>query len=72
MKQFFILIFFITSLMAVDYSEMSTQELVAVIGYVKPPNQEKFIKELDSRVYAMTKEQKKKYLNYKKSIKKKR
>ncbi|MEA3289906.1 MAG: DUF1104 domain-containing protein [Campylobacterota bacterium] len=72
MRLFFIIILFVSTLFAVDYSEMSTQELIAIMGYVKPSNQEKFLKELDSRVYSMTKDQKKKYNNYKISIKKKR
>ena len=33
-----------------DYSEMSTQELIAIIGYVKEDNKDSFLKELNSRI----------------------
>ncbi|MDZ7818645.1 MAG: hypothetical protein U5K55_08510 [Aliarcobacter sp.] len=33
-----------------DYSEMSTQELIAIIGYVKDDNKDSFLKELNSRI----------------------
>ena len=41
-----------------DYSEMSTQELIAIIGYVKDENKAQFIKELNSRIPTMTAEEK--------------
>ena len=41
-----------------DYSEMSTQELIAIIGYVKEENKVTFIKELNSRISTMTQEEK--------------
>jgi hypothetical protein len=41
-----------------DYSEMSTQELIAIIGYVKDENKAQFIKELNSRIPTMTQEEK--------------
>ena len=41
-----------------DYSEMSTQELIAIIGYVKEENKAQFIKELNSRIPTMTQEEK--------------
>ena len=44
-----------------DYSEMSTQELIAIIGYVKEENKAKFIKELDLRISTMSKEEKIQY-----------
>ena len=44
-----------------DYSEMSTQELIAVIGYVKDTNKDSFIKELNSRLPNMTEEEKNLY-----------
>lgn len=74
MKKFLILIvtltFFITSLHAEDYSEMSTQELIAIMGYVKKENRFKFQKELKSRVPTMSASEKKKYEeNLKKSKK---
>ena len=41
-----------------DYSEMSTQELIAIIGYVKEENEAQFIKELNSRIPTMTQDEK--------------
>jgi hypothetical protein len=41
-----------------DYSEMSTQELVAIIGYVKVENEDSFMKELNSRIPNMTEDEK--------------
>lgn len=46
---------------AVDYSEMSTQELIAIMGFVAPENQKAFEKELAERVKSMTPEEKKRY-----------
>ncbi len=37
-----------------NYSEMSTQELIAIIGYVKEENKVQFFKELNSRIPKMT------------------
>ena len=50
-----------------DYSEMSTQELIAIIGYVKEENKVKFIKELNSRISTMTQEER---IQYEQNIKK--
>ena len=41
-----------------DYSEMSTQELIAIIGYVIEENKAQFIKELNSRIPTMTQDEK--------------
>ena len=41
-----------------NYSEMSTQELIAIIGYVKEENKSQFFKELNSRVPKMTEQEK--------------
>lgn len=46
-----------------DYSEMSTQELIAVIGYVKDANKDSFLKELESRIPSMNEEEKVSYEN---------
>lgn len=46
-----------------DYSEMSTQELIAIIGYVKEENKDSFIKELNSRIPNMNEEEKTLYEN---------
>lgn len=44
-----------------DYSEMSTQELIAIIGYVKNENKASFQKELNSRIPSMNDAEKKLY-----------
>ncbi len=65
MKKFFIFIilnlFLISNLYAEDYSEMSTQELIAIMGYVKQENRYTFEKELKSRVPTMSQNERKKY-----------
>lgn len=63
-----LLITFLSSpLFAVDYSEMSTQELIAIMGYVEKKNVRKFRKELKSRVPTMSQRERSKY---KKNLKK--
>ena len=44
-----------------DYSEMSTQELIEIIGYVKDQNKESFLKELNSRIPKMSQYEKAQY-----------
>ncbi|CAM4033464.1 DUF1104 domain-containing protein [Arcobacter cloacae] len=44
-----------------DYSEMSTQELIEIIGYVKDQNKESFLKELNSRIPKMNEQEKLQY-----------
>ncbi len=44
-----------------NFSEMSTQELISIMGYVKKENLEKFKQELESRVKKMSKEEKEAY-----------
>ena len=44
-----------------DYSEMSTQELIAIIGFVKDENRESFLKELNSRIPNMSENEKIQY-----------
>lgn len=56
---------------AVDYSEMSTEELIVIMGYVEKKNQEKFKKELKNRVPTMTAEEKSKYEKNLKEMQKK-
>lgn len=41
-----------------NYSDMSNQELISIIGYVKEENKAQFIKELNSRIPTMTQEEK--------------
>lgn len=59
------------NLFAVNYSEMSTQELIAIMGYVKPENKHDFLKELNERVDSMTKKEKKEYEKNLKKLKEK-
>lgn len=63
MKKLLLLISFIATLSfaRVDYSEMSTQELIAIMGYVKESNKKDFINELNSRVPTMSSNEKKQY-----------
>jgi len=44
-----------------NFSEMSTQELISIMGYVKKENVEKFKKELAARVANMSEAEKKAY-----------
>lgn len=41
-----------------DYSEMSTQELIAIMGYVKDENKDSFNKELNLRIPNMSEQEK--------------
>ena len=58
-KIILIVLFYISSLLAVNFSNMSTQELIAIMGYVKPANQKEFNHELKSRVSTMSVKEKK-------------
>lgn len=48
-----------------NFSEMSTQELISIMGYVKKDNVQEFKKELDSRVKKMSEEEE---LAYRKNL----
>ncbi len=62
-KVIFSLVFLVVSLIAkTDFSEMSTEELLAMIGYVKPVNQKSFAKELELRYPKMSKKEKSIYI----------
>jgi len=62
-KVIFSLLFLVVSLVAkTDFSEMSTEELLAMIGYVKPANQKSFQKELELRYPKMNKQEKSIYI----------
>ena len=62
-KIIFSLIFLVVSLVAkTDFSEMSTEELLAMIGYVKPANQKNFKKELELRYPKMSEKEKSVYV----------
>ncbi len=70
-KVIFSLVFLVVSLVAKsDFSEMSTEELLAMIGYVEPANQESFQKELELRYPQMNKQEKSIYTNSTKKLKK--
>jgi len=57
----FLFIILTIPLFAEDYSEMSTQELIEIMGYVEKKNLNKFIKELKSRIPTMNTKEKAKY-----------
>ena len=62
-KIIFGLVFLVVSLVAkTDFSEMSTEELLAMIGYVKPVNQKSFQKELELRYPKMNEKEKSVYV----------
>jgi len=48
-----------------NFSEMSTQELISIMGYVKKENIEKFNQELKSRVQNMNEKEK---IDYEKNL----
>ena len=66
---FFLLFVLSLSLYGVDYTEMSTEELIAIMGYVKKPEKDKFLKELNARVDTMTPKEKKEYQKNLKKLK---
>ncbi len=69
-KIIFGLMFIVVSLFAkVNYSEMSTEELLAMIGYVKPVNQKSFNKELQLRYPRMSQNEKSIYVKNMKKLK---
>jgi maltodextrin utilization protein YvdJ len=75
MKKFlaiFMISFLLTPLFAVDFSEMSTQELIEIIGYVKKENRAKFERELQSRVSTMSQKEKQEYIKNMQKAKSKR
>lgn len=58
---FFLTFFLISSVYSADYSEMSTQELIAIMGHIKKENQQKFQNELKKRVPQMSLKEKQDY-----------
>ena len=52
-----------------NFSEMSTQELIAIMGYVKPAKINNFKRELNSRLSTMNASEKKEYLKNVKKMK---
>lgn len=71
MKKVLLLISFIItiSFAKVDYSEMSTQELIAIMGYVEKKNMNEFKKELKQRVPTMSQKEKNLYEKNKSKLK---
>ncbi len=71
MRKVLLLISFIVtiSFAKVDYSEMSTQELIAIMGYVKKKNINEFKKELKQRVPTMSQKERKQYEKNKSKLK---
>lgn len=61
-KLFFICFLFVGIAFAKEnYSEMSTQELIEIIGYVDEKDKVAFMKELDFRIPKMTESEKAQY-----------
>ena len=62
MKKLLSILIFTMSLLATDYSAMSTQELLAIMNYTFKKNEElKILKELKSRLSEMSPKEKKIY-----------
>ncbi len=61
LKIFLLSLFLLSTLQSADYSEMSTQELIAIMSVVKPANQKKFENELKKRVPQMSSKEKQDY-----------
>jgi len=58
-RALFFTLFLLSTLFAkTDFSEMSTEELIALIGYVEDVKMERFLKELTQRFEQMNDEQK--------------
>ncbi|AXX92596.1 DUF1104 domain-containing protein [Malaciobacter molluscorum LMG 25693] len=69
LKVIFIMMIFFSSIFGkTDFSEMSTQELIAIMGYVKPHEQRNFNQELKSRIPTMNEKEKKAYIKNKKRM----
>ncbi|RXJ83878.1 DUF1104 domain-containing protein [Arcobacter sp. CECT 8985] len=67
---FILLMLFSTIFAKTDFSEMSNQELIAIMGYVKQNDQRSFNKELKSRIPTMSQKEKKEYKKNKKRLNK--
>jgi len=65
MKRLFVILLIFSALMYAkeNYSEMSTQELIAIMGYVKDENKQAFEEELKKRFKSMTEAEQKQYLD---------
>ena len=67
----FIITLYVTFAYAENFSDMSTQELISIMGYVDKQNKKKFENELKSRISTMTPKEKKMYKKNLKNMKKK-
>jgi len=70
MKKILITLILSAFLWAENFSEMSTQELIAIMGYVKAPEKNKFNNELKSRISTMNASEKQEYTKNLKKYKK--
>lgn len=71
MKKLIIMLMFLgVFLYAENFSEMSNQELISIMGYVDKKNQKKFEQELKSRLSTMSKKEKTIYKENLKKMKK--
>ena len=69
-KIIFSLLFLVVSIFAkTDFSKMSTEELLTMMGYEKPKNQKSFQKELEARYPKMSPKEKSIYAKNLKKLK---
>jgi len=61
MKVFVLIAFLFTSSYAINFSQMSTQELIVLVGYVKSSDNSALKKELQSRQSNMSEKERKDY-----------
>ena len=71
MKKLFLFFLFTLLLHAIDWSDRSTQELIAALGYEKSENIPVILHELKKREMTMTPEEKKAYREKLEQLKKK-
>lgn len=70
-KIFFLFFLIYSSLFSKEnYSEMSNQELIAIMGYVHENNKAQYLKELNSRVSTMNEKERLMYEKNKEKLKK--
>lgn len=60
-KVLFSMLLFVNFSFAENFGNMSTQELIAIMGYVKESQEVKFLRELETRVGYMSQKQKEIY-----------
>lgn len=62
MKKMLIIISIFCFLYAENFSNMSTQELIAIMGYVKSSERASFKRELKTRITTMNEKEKQEYI----------